>query len=297
MSSSNPINPSGTTNSVGHVAGAVGVTIAAMLLLAPSAGVAQDASLLRGVVTDSAGRRVPAAELMVPQYGWVLRADSVGRFEVPELGAGQLAVTARHAAFKPSTVVLAFSGRDTITHDFVLARSQQTLAQVTVTATQPVTVRMTEFERRRASGFGSFVTREQLGQWSHRKLSEVLRTVPGIALAISDPRTGALSVAAKRGAQAAGGGSCFSQVIIDGVRIYSSVPVVSLMQQQGPTSIRSRAGRSSPNGPPPPVIDDLAPGDIEGIEVYGGIAQTPTEFSGPGARCGTVVIWTRVGGS
>jgi hypothetical protein len=44
-------------------------------------------------------------------------------------------------------------------------------------------------------------------------------------------------------------------------------------------------------------VDDLvAPGAIEGIELYRGTATIPAEFLTPQARCGVVAIWTRRGG-
>ena len=33
--------------------------------------------------------------------------------------------------------------------------------------------------------------------------------------------------------------------------------------------------------------------DVQGIEVYRGAAEMPGEFSGAGAMCGVIVIWTR----
>jgi hypothetical protein len=33
--------------------------------------------------------------------------------------------------------------------------------------------------------------------------------------------------------------------------------------------------------------------DVQGIEVYRGAAEMPGEFTGAGAMCGVIVIWTR----
>ena len=45
-------------------------------------------------------------------------------------------------------------------------------------------------------------------------------------------------------------------------------------------------------------IDEIPPGDIEGIELYGGAAGVPPEYSRSRgtSTCGTVLIWTRIPG-
>ncbi|HEX6133970.1 MAG TPA: carboxypeptidase regulatory-like domain-containing protein, partial [Longimicrobiales bacterium] len=51
-------------------------------------------------------------------------------------------------------------------------------------------------------------------------------------------------------------------------------------------------------GGEPAVVDELVPAaDIQAIEVYRSPAEVPSEFNGPNAGCGVVVIWTRRGGS
>ena len=42
----------------------------------------------------------------------------------------------------------------------------------------------------------------------------------------------------------------------------------------------------------PPDIGAFLVTDVAGVEIYRGPAETPTQFSGPNATCGTIVIWT-----
>jgi hypothetical protein len=46
-------------------------------------------------------------------------------------------------------------------------------------------------------------------------------------------------------------------------------------------------------------IDDMMPGDVEGIELYAGPSVVPPQFNNPrsSVNCGLVLIWTRVPGS
>jgi hypothetical protein len=45
-------------------------------------------------------------------------------------------------------------------------------------------------------------------------------------------------------------------------------------------------------------IDDMPPGDVEGVELYAGAAGLPPEFNRMRGTtiCGTVAIWTRIPG-
>lgn len=43
----------------------------------------------------------------------------------------------------------------------------------------------------------------------------------------------------------------------------------------------------------PPVIDQFSAVELDAIEVYRGASETPIEFGGRGAGCGTVLLWTR----
>ena len=46
-------------------------------------------------------------------------------------------------------------------------------------------------------------------------------------------------------------------------------------------------------------IDDVPPGDVEGIEVYNGAGTLPPQFNDRRGTpaCGTIAIWTRVPGA
>jgi len=80
-----------------------------------------------------------------------------------------------------------------------------------------------------------------------------------------------------------------------------------LTGENGRTALRfARVGRS--NCPPQFFvdgmqvtgysIDDMPPGDVEGVELYAGAAGLPPEFNRMRGTtiCGTVAIWTRIPG-
>jgi hypothetical protein len=70
----------------------------------------------------------------------------------------------------------------------------------------------------------------------------------------------------RRGAKAA----CYSQVFIDGLRVYYPATDKSLFD-----------------------INSLTPEMLRGAEFYAGPSTTPAEYSGLGANCGTLLLWTK----
>jgi hypothetical protein len=122
--------------------------------------------------------------------------------------------------------------------------------------------KMAGFDHRRASGFGSFITRAEIERARPGQLSQLFYAVPGVRVvpAPDNDILGKRLVSAR-----AGGINCYMQLFLDGIR-------------------QPFEGFN---------IDLLPPEDIEGIEVYVGSSRTPAMFSFRGAPCGAVVIWTR----
>lgn len=115
--------------------------------------------------------------------------------------------------------------------------------------------RMRDFWRRRERGFGRFITRTEIERRHPVLVSDMLRMVPGIMVIRQGMSTRIVST---RGA-----GRCAPSIWIDGSRQLE------------------------------PDLDAwVHPQDVEAIEVYVGIGETPGEFSGVNA-CGAIVVWTR----
>jgi hypothetical protein len=45
----------------------------------------------------------------------------------------------------------------------------------------------------------------------------------------------------------------------------------------------------------PPDLSQFNPLDYQAVEVYRSDAELPIEYAGPGASCGVLLLWTRVG--
>ena len=123
---------------------------------------------------------------------------------------------------------------------------------------RPTSPRLKGFmDRAQRRGFGYFITRDKIEQQRPFRVTDLLRTVPGLQVLPSTRGFGDI-VRTTEG--------CTPAVYLDGSRF----PLM---------------GES---------IDDLInPMALEGIEVYSHAVEVPAEFQGPFATCGVIGLWTR----
>jgi hypothetical protein len=137
------------------------------------------------------------------------------------------------------------------------------------------------FERHRAEKRGFFLDRKALGARSSSRTSDVLRAAAGTRLIVlrsggttvastTPPTEGQLATINSWNASGAERymPACYMQVLLDGVRLWSW------------------------GGQPPIDIDSFSVNSLSAVEVYRSAAETPIEYGGTGALCGTVVLWT-----
>jgi hypothetical protein len=233
---------------------------------------AQSHSVLMGTVAGvDSTRFLPGAEVVIAKLRRHVRTDSAGVFRMERIPAGTHAIQVRQKGYALLDTTLSFTGRDTLASEFVLADASDTV--------DATSMKMLEFERHRAKSMGWFITREQLENEYDRPLSEVLaHRIPGLR-AIPNQRGSGAAMASGRGPGAqsqvsSGDGyspACYTQLFVDGTRVFA-------------------AG----SGMYPVSIDEWRTSDIEGIEYYPAVQQTPPEYAGMGSLCGTLSLWLRV---
>jgi Carboxypeptidase regulatory-like domain/TonB-dependent Receptor Plug Domain len=237
---------------------------------------AAGSTTLRGRVlikTDSATRPAAAAEVLLPGLSKSARTTADGGFAFAMLARGTYTVLVRDVGYRPVLARVTVPLPADSVREFVLTPISPELPGVAVTATA-VSSKMRGFEERRLTNVGGrYITRADLAKHEEWPLSDVLRSVPGVRLVRRPDNT--VFLESTRSAFAAtisksGTDTCAYQVYLDGALVF-------------------QPGR----GPSPPNIDDFAPNGIEAIEIYAGPASTPMRFSGIGAACGTIVLWTR----
>ncbi|HEX9484525.1 MAG TPA: carboxypeptidase-like regulatory domain-containing protein [Gemmatimonadaceae bacterium] len=221
-----------------------------------------------GRVTDrTTGAPVSHAELLVIQDGRLVTADSVGQYALNELTPGDAHLRVRAPRFQTMEVVVALRAGDDIDLRIILDSTRsgaaQALAGVSVTAPAPLAVsyRLVDFERRRRTGMGQYMTEEEIRGSGAASLPDATRGMRGITVHCGGTESGGCRIQVARAPI-----NCQPEYLVDG-RVDNVF------------------------GPLTPIRD------IIGLEIYTGASDVPGEFAGTRAGCGVVVIWTPSGPS
>ena len=112
--------------------------------------------------------------------------------------------------------------------------------------------------RRMSLGFGSFVTRDEMETRPQARITDLLRSTPGVEVYVNQKEhTYFLYVRGK---------TCVPDVFVDGVRQMD----------------------------PPSELDIPPATDLEAVEIYRGIAEIPGRYilAKPTPQCAVVAVWT-----
>lgn len=158
---------------------------------------------------------------------------------------------------------------------FEIVSLPQVLPEVEVRAGSERAVgRMAGFEERRQTSLGRFFDREFLVLQEHSTVGLILDRIPRVRMVFAGNQAAAAnslrSSLAEQRYRPPWPPACYMAVYLDGIRVWSP-------------------GSGFPS---PYDLNQHSVASLEGIEVYTG-ADTPTQFSGTGAECGTIVLWTR----
>ena len=236
-----------------------------LLSTAASAASAQSVGAISGTIKDSAGTPIPGVEVVLLQTKGAVYSDSVGVFRFANIPAGKRSLHFRRLGFAPKAVDTQVTEGTTVALAVVLDLSATVIDGMTVEEMTRRRQMLSDFYERSASGFGHFVTREQIEKRNPMNLSDMMRMIPGARLT---PLRGG-GQATLRFSRAQGPRDCPPQYWVDGVKTWNL------------------------------NIDDIVPQDVEGIEVYSGASTVPPQFNTKEGTtiCGVILIWTRVPGT
>ena len=226
---------------------------------------AQSVGAISGTVKDSAGVPIPGVEVVLLQIKGAVYSDSLGVFHFANIPAGKRELHFRRLGFAPKAVDTEIGEGKTVAVAVVLDPSATAIEGMTVEELTRRRQMLSDFYDRSASGFGHFVTRDQIEKRNPMNLSDMMRMIPGARL--SPIRGG--GQATLRFSRAQGARDCPPQYWVDGVKTWNL------------------------------NIDDIVPQDVEGIEVYSGASTVPPQFNTKEGTtiCGVILIWTRVPGT
>ena len=236
--------------------------LALIALSARAAGAQGRGAVVLGKVVDSTGAAIPAVEVRVTETGRRTRSADDGRFELAGLPSGTIHVVARRIGFAPADFTLTLDPGEQRDVTIALVPFSVRLDEVKVLS--PRTRKLyAEFEKRRASEMGRFMTLEEIEKRDVRMPSDLFRGIPGLRV-VNDGDGNAVVESSRVSSQ----DSCPMRYFLNGV----SFPL---------------------NGTPLDAYLDAAV--IAAIEVYRGLSTVPSEFAGEESRCGVIVIWTKAG--
>ncbi len=240
--------------------------IQAFLLLAVSGRSVVSAQHVRlRVTSDTLDTPVPRATVVLLNDRAVWQTDDDGVLYVSVLHPGANVFTIRHIGLAPLTTTVDVPGSGTRAVHVIMRPAAVVLDTMSVTA--PVTLaQLTVFDDRRLHNVGGqFITWADIARQRPRETIDLFRRVLG--LQVITPPKGEPFIESTRG-YSPGTGPCMPRVGLDGMVLQS-------------------AGQ-------PLDVNDVAPGDIYGIEIYSGAATIPGQYlsSAAGGSCGLIMIWT-----
>ncbi len=224
------------------------------------------AARVAGRIVDlSTGHPVGDADVIHLKDGRVVVSDSLGRYDVDSLPSGLIRLLVRGKGFPPLMLTLALAEGEQMSREIELdstdvgRKAAQQLPRVAVEALRPPMPRFADFERRRVTGRGQYLAREDLEKTNVATLQDAMRGLRGVHVSCGN------------------GTSCTIRMARAPWRCAPDYFVDERLDNWF--------------GPSTPIRD------IEGIEVYTGPSDVPGEFAGSTAGCGVIVIWTRSGPS
>ena len=233
----------------------IGLWRAAPLRAAQAASTPGDSAAVTGQVIASETRApIGGATVQVMGTRLTTSTDSAGRFALGGLPPGVVMLEVRAIGYASGNWRVTLKPGQVMEHRFDLDLLAYELPEVVVEARKAAR-RFADFERRRASGMGQFITKEQIDRANATSLIDILVTVRGVQQVCLTNDCFAKMARSPPG--------CYPQYFLDG---RESTPYFA---------------RNTP------------PHDIQGIAVYRGGAEIPGEFSGTNSGCGVIAIWTK----
>lgn len=214
---------------------------------------------LSGTATDAQGRPVSGAHVLVWGTGLEATTGERGTYAIDSLPGGTYTVEARTLGFVPRRTVVHLSPVAPATASFTFSEKAVVLPAVTTRATLVYSRKLMEFERRRRSGRGTFLTSADIEARPNTRLSTLLQDVDGVE--VRPGKGGLWQVYMK---YLGGGGTtlCIPTLYVDGLEELSGDFNIFLSDR------------------------------IAAVEIYPRAFNRPAEFTDEN-KCGAIVMWTR----
>jgi hypothetical protein len=256
-----------------------------LLLLGPvgAEGQVGGEGTVRGQILDGrSGRGIPGALVELLDNHSLLRASATtgedGGFVLSRVLGGEFRLRVSSLGYAPTLSTLhRIEAGESLTVVLRVHPAALALAplEVTVSARSTSPVLESFYQRARGGSEGVFFTRDDIVRLGPARLGDLLARVPG--LRVEGPGFSGLpsGLRMSESLSEAPAGSCAPSLFVDGAPVgrgrgFSAMGLDALESDALPSLW-----------------------EVEGVEVYRSLAETPPLFRTPDARCGVVVIWRR----
>src|SRR4030081_1212301 len=155
---------------------AVTLTVSSPTLL-----LAQSGAVLRGTVTDTAGRVIPCAVVRVSGTGLGGYGASTGHYHVPDVPAGPYVVRIAKLGYAVDSVVVDIAAGSAVTHDARLRPSAAVLGSVVVTAQRLGESQASALDRRQsAPNLVNVLAGDAIRELPNLNAAEAAGRIPGV---------------------------------------------------------------------------------------------------------------------
>lgn len=165
--------------------------------------------------------------------------------------------------------------------------------EVSVQATR-LHLRTAGFYERQRADFGFFLGPEEIEKRRAPRLTDLMRTLPGVNMVSLATGSVGRRFIQLRGSSLSQGGVCRPRIYVDGL-LYAKGDSHLLDRVEGEERELDEIEEIIDQGL---SVDDIGPpSDIAGIEIYRSGNQVPVQFGGSSVQtlCGVIVIWTKRG--
>ena len=249
------------------------IALALGLALAPALR-AQGGVVSLLVIDDATD--APVADVRISIIGQAAEGvtDARGRFLYAVPQPGKVVLIVRRLGYNPGTLSVDVVAGDTARVTYAMTAAPQTLTTVAVKDTlNSASPFLSGFDRRLAShaGAASYITRNEIDKRKPSLTTDLLRRVSSLTIVDSSGVLMAVSRRIQKPNIRSGG------VVMDLKNCPMQVAVDGQLREWGF------------------AVNNIAPEEIHGIEIYPGPATIPAEFASMkrDANCGLIMIWTR----
>lgn len=233
------------------------------------------------VLEHDSGRPIPTADISLRSGSGAILAsgttDKAGFFRLQVPRSGRFLFSARALGYADvGDEVVEIEAEKLSVLEVRMVPDAFELEPIVVTAERrSFHLEMQGFYRRRDEGLGVFMGPELLERRSPQKATDLFFGVPGVTVIETAMGAGGQSVYFRSGFR--GDDICWPMVYVD-------------------HHLVSTGGLAAAGAEPRAIDDVVFVADILAMEVFRSPAEIPSEFHGPNAGCGVVVLWTRRGG-